>query len=369
MIEDGLSVDVICLRHPEEARTETIRGVKVHRLPVERHRGGRARYVWEYALFLVLSTIVLTILHACNRFRLIHVHNLPDFLVFSALVPKLMGARVILDLHDPMPESLMTKYRISDSHPGIRLSRWVEKHSIRFADQVVTPNEAFRRLFVSRGCPAEKIHVVMNSPQESIFHTEEAAPATRRPMKGELKLMFHGTLVERHGLATSLEAVSRLRKDVPGLRFEVYGEGDFVERFLELVEEKDLSEVVNYHGHVSIEEIARSIPHVDIGLIPNDRSAFTEINLPTRIFEYLCIGKPVVAPRTEGILDYFDDDSLHFFEPGDAESLRHAILEVYSDPCRRNKVLDRGRDVYSKYRWEKEKKRFLGIVMNLLYTP
>jgi len=188
-------------------------------------------------------------------------------------------------------------------------------------------------------------------------------------MRGELKLMFHGTLVERHGLATSLEALSRLRKDVASLMFEVYGEGDFAGRFLELIEEKDLSEVVHYHGHVSIEEIVRSIPHVDIGLIPNDRSPFTEINLPTRIFEYLCLGKPVVAPRTEGILDYFDDDSLQFFEPGDVESLRHAILEIHSDPQRRDTVLDRGRDVYSKYRWEKERKRFLDIVMNLLCPP
>ena len=77
------------------------------------------------------------------------------------------------------------------------------------------------------------------------------------------------------------------------------------------------------YGRKYLEEIVKEIEKCDLGIIPNQRNAFTDINTPTRVFEYLAMGKPVIAPSTEGIRDYFDNDSLLFFEAGNSETWRN----------------------------------------------
>jgi glycosyltransferase involved in cell wall biosynthesis len=235
--------------------------------------------------------------------------------------------------------------------------------SIRFAHAVLTPNRAFRELFIQRGSPPDKIHIVMNSPQEDIF---QPADTLADGLHDGFIIMYHGTIAERNGLGFALDAIDRLRATIEKLQFVVYGEGDYLDRFLAKIEELKLSDCVSYRGHVSLETIAREIPSADIGLIPNIRSPFTELNLPTRIFEYLAVGRPVIAPRTKGILDYFDDKSLFLFEPGEVQSLVECISAVYSDHKRLEQVYVAGGKIYQNYRWELQSKHFTQIVHNIL---
>src|SRR5207302_11071815 len=96
LVEAGYEVNVVALRRPTEPARETLDGVNVFRLPVEHRRGSFWRYAWEYALFFVLATFLVTVLHVRKRFQVVEVDNMPDVLVFSAIVPRLSGARVIL---------------------------------------------------------------------------------------------------------------------------------------------------------------------------------------------------------------------------------------------------------------------------------
>ena len=372
---EGASVDVICLQGEGERRLEEVRGVRVVRLPVARSRGGRLRYVWEWGLFIAMSLVVVSWLHMLRRYTVVHVHNMPDFLVASALVPRFSGARLVLDLHDPSPEVFMTKYGIGPAHPLTRTLAFLERLSIRLAHLVLTPNEAFRRLFISRGCPEGKIAIVMNSPQESVFGAAataaEAEGARARPplgREGRRVLMYHGTIVERHGLGTALEAVALLREDIPDLQFRIFGDGDWVGDLKRRVSELGLEGCVSYHGRVPLERIAAEIPAADVGVVPNMRTPFTEINLPTRIFEYLAKGRPVVAPRTRGILDYFGEEDLFLFEPGDAGDLARAIRTALLDAKARDAVLARGMAVYARHRWATESRRLVNLYGRLIGT-
>ncbi len=367
MVGAGMDVDIVCLRGPGQSWRERVNGIEIIRLPVTRKRGGKLRYLWEYFAFIVLSFFAVSYLQLRRGYDIVHVHNMPDVLVFSALVPRLLGAKIILDLHDPVPEVFMTKYDMAADHKVIRFLRFSERISIAFAHAVLTPNIAFRDLFIERGCPKDKIHVIMNSPQESVFGEPRAfSPESVLPVAAdECRIMFHGTVVERHGLATALEAVKLLRATMPRIRFEVYGDGDYVGEFLELVERHDLGDLITYHGQVPLETIAAAIEEVDLGLIPNLRSVFTEINMPTRIFEYLCKGKPVIVPRTRGILDYFGEDDILFFEAGDAQSLADAIQRAHGDEALRRQVLERGLRIYQNHSWHNESQRLLDIVQGL----
>jgi len=208
----------------------------------------------------------------------------------------------------------------------------------------------------------------MNLPQECIFSGNPANPNPDvTAKKNSFVVMYHGTITERNGLGVALEAIERVRDRIPNLVFEVYGEGDFVNKFLYLVKKKNLGEIVRYHGFVAIEKIAEAIQSSDVGLIPNAETVYWEYVTPTRMFEYLCLCKPVIVPRTKAIVDCFDDDSLCFFESGNAESLADVLLEVYANPRRVQAVLARGISVCkSKYRWVTEKQHFVNVIQGLL---
>jgi len=105
----GAQVDVLCLRAEQQGAHES-NGVRVFASPIRRGAEKPWNYVFEYGVSFLLFTIRLLALFARNRYQIIHVHNMPDFLIFTALVPKLFGAKLILDIHDPMPEFYLSKY-------------------------------------------------------------------------------------------------------------------------------------------------------------------------------------------------------------------------------------------------------------------
>jgi glycosyltransferase involved in cell wall biosynthesis len=103
-----------------------------------------------------------------------------------------------------------------------------------------------------------------------------------------------------------------------------------------------------------------------LGIIPNRRSIFTELNTPTRIFEYLSQGKPVIAPAVHGIQDYFGPDDLVFFQLGDADDLAEKIEYVFSHPEEIEGIIRRGQEIYSDHKWDCEQARFVNLVDDLL---
>ena len=369
LARQGTKVDVICLRESAaEPRRETVNGVEVLRVPLRRRRGGALGYFAQYAAFLVSAMAILAARSLTRRYHLVHVHNMPDILVLSSLVPKLTGAKVILDLHDPMPELMMTIFGVQAESLLVRLLKRLEKASLGFADLALTVNTACQRLFVSRGCPVDKMHVVMNSPDEEIFPFQPARheSATTRP--GEpFVIMYHGSLVERNGLDLAVDALARVRATMPDARLRIYGSATpFLERVLESVRARGLATAVDYLGPRRLEDIARAIQDCDVGIIPNQHSLFTELNTPTRIFEYLAIGKPVIAPRAAGILDYFDEDSLIYFKLGDSADLARCIEHVIAYPRDAVETARRGQAVYRAHTWQRERETFVRLADGLL---
>src|SRR5262249_13400951 len=159
-----------------------------------------------------------------------------------------------------------------------------------------------------RSCASEKITVVMNSPDENMFPFRH--PLRRVGVKREKKpfvIMYHGSLVERNGLDLAIEAFAQIHRSIPNAVLRIYGaRNEFLDRIMRFVRDQRLEDRVEYLGPKATEEIVEAIEQCDVGVIPNHRNIFTELNTPTRIFEYLAVGKPVIAPLAPGITDYFD---------------------------------------------------------------
>ena len=367
LIDAGMSVDVICTRKKKEPKTEKVNNVNIFRIRLNRKRGSKLQYIFQWTYFVLCSLIKLSAMHLFKGYKIIHVHNMPDFLVFSSLIPKLTGSKVILDLHDPMPEVYMTKFSLSESNFMIRSLKLLERFCIKYADMVITTNIAFRDLFVSRSCPSSKINIIMNSPQENIFINEKINLKNNvRSRKENYDIIYHGHVFEMHGLDTALDAINIVREHIPKLMLHVYNDGEFLPEIRKKVISLNLSDIVVFHGKVSIEEIAFAISRVDLGIVPNKMTTFTNINFPTRIFECLIMNKPVIAPRTKGICDYFDENSMFFFEAGDHRDLARQIIKVYSDHKMRKDIIDRGVNIWKQHRWNVQKKYLVNITKHVL---
>lgn len=363
----GMEIDMYCLKSESFSEEENYQNIRVKRLGIEKKRVGKARYILQYAQFILTMFFLLGYNQLKRGYKIIHIHNMPDALVFSALIPKVFGTKIILDLHDPMPEMFATKFSLEESHIAIKLLILLERLSIKFSDIVLTPNISFKNKFISRGCPPSKIHIIMNSPQEEIFHRNgEEYNSEVNKDSSKYVIMYHGSVVERHGLDDALKAMVLLRDKIPGLEFRVFGPGEYTEKFLQLVKELNLNDIVNYIGKVPLERIANEIPKIDLGLIPNKLNPFTNINFPTRIFEYLCLNKPVIVPSTVGIKDYFNDDSIFFFEPNNPKSLSETILKIYTNPELSQNTTKKGVEIYKKFKWKIQKMELVQIVENLV---
>jgi glycosyltransferase involved in cell wall biosynthesis len=285
----------------------------------------------------------------------------------SAMLPKILGAKVILDQHDPMPELMTTIFGFDKNSLAVGAIKYLEKWSMARAHMVITVNVACKRIFANRSCRPEKIGIVMNAPDEQIFKAQPPRP--RPPLditsRKQFVVMYHGSIVERNGLDLAVDAFARLRQTLPFAELRIFGrKTDFLEKVMEDARTRGV-EGLRYMGPRSLEALVPEIEACDLGIIPNHHSAFAEINTPTRIFEYLSLGKPVIAPRTTGICDYFADDALIFFEPGDAADLTLQMERVASDCAAAMRTAAVGQQVYLSHTWKSERQRLLELIRNL----
>ena len=369
LLKEGMHVDYFCEADEKLPKREHLGNLEIFRLPITHHRGGKFSYAYQYSAFILLSASILARRSLSSRYDLIYIHNMPDILVCSALLPKALGAKVILDQHDPMPELMMTIFNLQENRPAVRIMCKLERWSIARADLVIAVNLVCKRIFAARSCPPEKIGVVMNSPDGGLFPYRAARsyPATANASEKPFVIMYHGSIVERNGLDLAVEALAHVHKSIPGAELRVYGRSTpFLDQVMERAKSLGLETCVRYLGPKRLEDLVREIEDCDVGVIPNQRNPFTDINTPTRIFEYLSLGKPVIAPRTPGIQDYFDSESLFFFEAGDAIELAQKMMDVHADPARATDIAERGQQVYLAHTWEQERTTLVELVSGLL---
>src|SRR5438105_4519280 len=225
LVREGMQVDLICLANDHDPRREMRDGVDVLRVSLEHRRSGKFAYAYQYAAFILVSSAILARRSLARGYDLVYVHNMPDILVLSSLIPQAFGAKVIVDLHDPMPELMMTIYNLGKDNLAVRLIRRIEKWSIARADLVLTVNRTCKRIFASRSCCPEKIAVVMNSPDGEIFPFRASRPhaSTNHACNKPFVIMYHGSLVERNGLDLAVEALTRVREAIPNAELRIYG--------------------------------------------------------------------------------------------------------------------------------------------------
>lgn len=369
LIRNGYRVDVICLKNEDDLAVETVNDVTVYRLPVQRNKErGLAMQLLEYLVFLLLAFAKLVTLYRQQRYRVVQVHNLPDFLVFAALWPKLKGARVILDLHDLMPEFYAARLGSGMASKLARLVRWQERISCRFADHVITVSEHWRQALIERGVPAHKCSVVMNVADERIFN-DSGDNGAGSSDSSKFRLIYHGTIVQRYGLDLAIQAVERLRHEIPDIQLYILGKGDHIETLVKMTQELDLGDhVIIVKDLRPTEELPGIIRSAQVGIVPYRDDVFTDGLLPTKLMEYAALGLPSIASRTTAIESYFSDTMVEFFNPGDVDDLARCIRTLWNSPERLLELAQGSKNFKQRYNWSKVSADYVDLV-DRLGTP
>ncbi|HEX6034262.1 MAG TPA: glycosyltransferase family 4 protein [Anaerolineales bacterium] len=354
LIQRGYHVDVICLRNEHEKPFEQVDGVEIFRLPVKRHRGvGPAVQMIEYLVFFILAFFRLSLLYLQRRYDSVQIHNLPDFLVFAALIPKLGGARILLDLHDLMPEFFASSFKTGMKSGAVRLLLIQEKLSCRFADHVITVTELWRKSLIQRGVAAEKVSVVMNVADDAIFRRTMLADSEKKPA-GSFNLIYHGTLAHRYGIDLLIEALAMLRSQIPGIHLVIHGRGEFIEELRRQAKELNVESLITFSTqYLPMTDVPRLIQEADLGIVPYRRDIFTDGILPTKLMEYVALGVPVLAADTPIIRQYFSETMVQYFQPGDSNDLARNILWLYQHRDRLAMLAQNADQFNQQYSWNR----------------
>lgn len=362
LTEVGHQVDVICLRDKGESYYFELDGVRIYRLPLRRRRGGFLRYIFEYFAFFLLSCAYLSILQVRRRYRLVHVHNMPNFLVFATWLPRLWGAKIILDMHDPMPELFQSQFRLPSRHWVIRLLELEESLSCRYPHYLLTVNESMRQRLIVKGVHHSRVRTLLNSPDLGIL----CQNPDRFPKKVDaFTLVYAGTIARRYGLDIAIRGLKLLTRDMNDIRLLIVGEGNCLNDLRKLVDELNLHQHVIFRGKVPLEEIPEILAQCDVGISPHRNGPFEKLCLFTKILESLAMGLPVISSRTKTV-EYYLGDSIFFFEPEDVDGFAEQVRLIRKNPQLVADKMKKAEQKLQELSWNREKGKLQKLVEKLV---
>jgi glycosyltransferase involved in cell wall biosynthesis len=360
LADRGDEIDVICLRNEQEGDCA---GVNVIGIEMPRYRGSnRVSYALSYLKFFVLAAWI-GFRRALERpYEVAIACSMPDAAVICALPLRLFGTRVLLDIHDTMPELYLDKRDGKRGELGAGLLRLEERMSAWFADHVIAVHELHRRRLEQVGIAAEKISVVLNAPDQRIF-------GQKLPVLGnhqDFILICHGTITKRLGVDVALKALALLRDRLPDARLIVVGGGDYLSDVRSLAKELGVERLVEFITPVPVEALPGIIRRGSVGLVPNHASPATHLMLPVKLLEYAALGMPVIASRLRTIEHYFSDGAVRFFEPDDPSALAAAIADIHDNPAVRWRMVKETQRTMELIDWREEQMHYFRAIDALL---
>lgn len=357
----GDEVEVIALRQKNQPVEAEVGCVKVFRIQ-ERTYDERSKltYLWKILAFLIRSSFWLGKRHLKNSFHVVHVHSVPDFLVLSAWLPHLSGAKIVLDIHDILPELYASKFNKGEQSSVYKLLLLVERISAALADHVIIANHLWQEKITRRSIAKAKCTVVLNHPDPTIFYPR---PVQRRNEK--FVMIYPGTLNRHQGLDVAIRAFALVAEQIPEAEFHIYGRGAAQEELQSLTRTLGVQNKVLFRDFLPIRRIAQVMARADLAIEPKRSGSFSGQALSTKIMEFMALGVPVIVSGTEVHRYYFDDSVVKFFPPENEKALAESILFLRANPDTRSQLVRTALEYIKQQNWEMNKHHYLALLDSL----
>ena len=240
-----------------------------------------------------------------------------------------------------------------------------ERLNLNAAERIFVVSDVERRNLLRAGIADEKIVVNPNGVDTDKFRPGIGGPWVRQELgitPQETLAGFVGTFGPWHGVLTLAEAVTMLPTD-SAVRFLLVGAGKFREEVERIIRAAGMERQVIFTGHVEHERVPALLDACDILLSPHvpleDGSDF--FGSPTKLFEYMAMGKGIVASRLGQIGDVLSDQETALLtEPGNARELADAILRLSRSPELRKRLGAAAREAaIDRHTWKRNAGRVL----------
>ncbi len=358
LAKQGHQVDVISL-HLSGLQDAGVRnGVRVlHVQERTVNERNQITYFMRVFLFFLRAMILVSINHIRKPYKLVHVHSVPDFLVFTAWLPRLMGAKIILDIHDPLPEFYANKFHCSKDSPIFKLMVWIEKVSCVFAHHVILPNHIWLERVRSRSVSPSKSTVILNYPDPSIFHRRGRSRNDDR-----FVMLYPGTLGAHQGVDVAIRAFSKVKDVIPQVDFHIYGIGRAMEALIKLANELGMEDRVSFYPFLPIWEIAKVMENADLGVVPKLNDPFGNEAFSTKTLEFMALGVPMLISDTAVDRYYFNDRIVTFAGSGDEDDFATKMVQLVRNADALRRQVENANEFIKQNTWDVKKNEYLDLV-------
>jgi glycosyltransferase involved in cell wall biosynthesis len=349
-LEDyNIACDIICGSNGKQDAEEHIKNVSIYRVSKKpANKQSFLVYLFDTFKFLLNTFLKLITLSFANNYKVIVVHTLPEFIVFTTLFNKLFGSVIILDGRDITVDLLASRWRGNRIFFVKLLATMLERVIMGFCDEIITASNGFKRSLVSRGVEDSKITVIVNTADEKIFKYDTNRKFITITEKAQL--IYHGTVSERFGLLVAVKAMKSICQKIPGSVLHIFGFFDpaYRNRIEQFISEADLAKNVLLYAPLSLPEIYRHMMTMDMGVVPYLSDDFMNKALSTKTFEYIAAGLPVTASRLKSAEELFNDTCIEYAEPGNYEDLAQKIINMCLNPQLREAKRNKAHEVFTR---------------------
>jgi len=340
--QSGYEVTVLCPRGKGyEQRHEVINGVHIYRHPLPREGNTRFGYLREYGWALFWEFLYTWWIYLRRGFHAIQGCNPPDNIFLIALPFKLFGVKYIFDHHDANPELYLSKY----GKKGFfyRAQVWLEKLTYRFSDVVMSTNDSYRDLAVTRGgLDPKNVFIVRNGPDLRTFRSVLPNSALKH---GKPYLVgYAGTMSIQEGLDILLDVALHIknlgRRDI---HFTCIGGGPGLPGLRKMVRDKNLEDMVNFTGRIPDKQLLEILSTADVCVNPDRPCEMNDISTMIKIMEYMALGKPIVQFDSKEGRFSAKEASLYASKVDQVPDFANKILWLLERPEERRRMGEFGR--------------------------
>jgi glycosyltransferase involved in cell wall biosynthesis len=354
----GYGVTVVCPqgRGRDSGSYEVIDGIKIHRYPLRAAERGAIGYAREYGSALWRTAAIVRRLSRTTRFDVVHACNPPDVLILTAYPQRRNGAALIFDHHDLVPELFVSRFaKTGWLQRGTFLA---ERAAFAAAHVVLSTNESYRRVAIERGRKRpEDVFVVRSAPDTDRFRP---GPGTESLRNGKKHLLAYlGVMGPQDGVDHALRALEALRARREDWRAVFVGGGDVLDEMKALSRSLGLSDVVEFTGRVTDDDLIRMLSTADVCLAPDPKNPLNDVSTMNKIVEYMALARPIVSYDLKESRVSAGEAAL-YAAPNDVQDFARCIDDLLDSPERRAEMGKSGRKrVEDELSWRRSEQSLL----------
>jgi len=360
----GYEVSVICPKGPGDPAYEDLDGVHIYKYAPAPDAEGLAGFAWEFAYSWMRTARLSLRVWRRSRFDVLQACNPPDTYWLLALLWRGFGVKFVFDHHDLNPELFRSRF----GEPIGLLKKleykallWLERRSFRGADHIISTNESYKAVAISRGDRAPSdVTVVRSGPD-----TQQMRPIFPEQPRSEagVNLVYIGIMGPQDGVDQVLLVVDELvhKRGRTNVTATLLGFGDCLEKLKAQSRALALDEHVTFTGRVDRIEMAEHLSRADIGLCPDLKTPLNDVSTMNKTMEYMAYALPAVSfdlaeTRISGA------DTVLYAPSGDISAFTDHIETLIDNPAQR---AERGRAARARVSeildWRPQAEAYVGV--------